>query len=53
MGKLNQGDQESGQSDRIVNSVVRMKEIRDARSMSRSKDVQSRSEPKKKPQVGG
>ena len=52
MGKLNQGDQECGQSDRLVNSVVRMKEIRDARSLPRSKDGQSRSEPKKKPQVG-
>ena len=39
-------------SARLVSSLVKMTEIRDTRSVTRTKDtVQLRAEPKKKPQV--
>ena len=39
-------------SARLVSSLVKMTEIRDTRSVTRTKDtVQLRTEPKKKPQV--
>ena len=41
------------QSDRLVNSVVRMKEVKGNNSteLPANKEVQARAEPKKKPQV--
>ena len=41
------------QTDRLVNSVVRMKEAKEnSADLPANKEVQTRAEPKKKPQVG-